>query len=88
MITTNRVEKIGSIERKINGQWFIDFPNDIAPTKLKIVAYDFGNKCATLTIANFESITFLDYYTHQNTGEKYLKALGLNNKKVTVLWLS
>ena len=88
MITTNNTENIGSIKRKICGQWFIDFPKDIEPTKLKVYAYDLGNKCKTLTIANFESITFIDWYNCQVTGRKFIKALGLNNKKVTVLWLS
>lgn len=88
MITPPKTEMIGTVKRNIQHQQFLNFPKDINPLKLKIYAYDLGNKCKSLTIANFECITFVDWYNCQMTKRKFIKALGLLNGKTTVLWLS
>ncbi len=88
MITPPKTEMIGTVKRKIQHQQFLNFPEDIDPLKLTIYAYDLDNKCKSLTVANFECITFIDWYNCQMTKRKFIKAFGLLNGKTTVLWLS
>ena len=74
--------------RKEQPTQFLNFPTDIIPSELKVYAYDLGNKCKSLTVRNFSSVSFVDWYNCQMSGKKFIKALGLLNGRVTVLWLS
>jgi hypothetical protein len=85
MITTNNTENIGSIKRKICGQWFIDFPKDIDLKNLKLYSQGDG-ECVVLS--QLDSIVFIDSYYCQVNEKTFIKAYGIDNKKVTVLWLS
>ena len=76
--------------RTIPSQSFVSFPSDLKPELLKVVGYCQGDKInrkQPLTIAHFDSVSFLHYSENEIDKKKYIHAIGCRGIKLTFLVL-